>query len=84
MERRSYKPEVEGSSPSLGTKQARVPGIGLLNRTSRAGRKGTRFNSSAGFHKPTRLCSSTGKSKRLISARLVVRIHPQPPKLPGR
>ena len=28
---------------------ARVPGIGLLNRTLRAGWKGTRFNSSAGF-----------------------------------
>ena len=35
MERWSYKPEVEGLSPSLGTKTAaRVPGIGLLNRTS--------------------------------------------------
>ena len=26
-----------------------------------------------------RLCSSKGESKRLISAGLVVRIHPQPP-----
>lgn len=35
MERWSYKPEVEGLNPSLGTKTvARVPGIGLLNRTS--------------------------------------------------
>ena len=36
MERWSYKPEVEGVNPSLGTNfiEARVPGIGLLNRTS--------------------------------------------------
>ena len=52
MERWSYKPEVEGLNPSLGTNfyAARVPGIGLLNRTSEElGGKGTRFNSSAGF-----------------------------------
>src|SRR6185503_8491370 len=29
--------------------------------------------------KSQRLCSSIGKSKRLISARLVVQLHPQPP-----
>ena len=32
-----------------------------------------------GLPKFQRLCSSTGKSKRLISARLVVQLHPQPP-----
>ena len=58
---------------------ARVPGIGLLNRTLRAGRKARGSTPPRASKLQTRLCSSNGQSVRLISARLVVRFHPQPP-----
>jgi hypothetical protein len=113
MERWSYKPEVEGLSPSLGTRLsgrdsswqngdctgvwssearrphapathaalARVPGIGLLNRTFESWADRHEVQLLRGLPNLQWLCSSTGKSKRLISARLVVQLHPQPPNL---
>src|SRR5689334_3086716 len=50
----------------------------------RAGRKARGSTPPRAPKKHQRLCSSTGESKRLISARLVVQLHPQPPNWPQK
>jgi hypothetical protein len=71
---------VEARRPHApATSAARVPGNGLLNRTFESWAERYEVQLLRGLPKSQRLCSSNGKSKRLISARLVVQLHPQPP-----
>ena len=80
MEERLFrKQQVVSSNLTVASTAARVPGIGLLNRTFESWADRHEVQLLRGLPKYRRLCSSTGKSKRLISARLVVQLHPQPP-----
>src|ERR1044072_8418158 len=61
---------------------ARVPGIGLLNRTFESWADRHEVQLLRGLPKDLNGCvAQREKSKRLISARLVVQLHPQPPNL---
>ena len=82
MERWSYKPEVEGLNPSLGTKFlcASYRGVTHSGRTVTAAI--VEFEEARRPHAPATLkrrCSSNWKSGCFVNSRLRVRLPPSPP-----